>query len=175
MEDWLNTNTFKAGEAWYGQVRLATYAVAAPATEIATPSGARFTTPSGATITLDGFTLQSSTLAPGDILQVTFFWRADAALKERYKVFVHLYAAPDQPPPAQQDGEPGGGRAPTDSWEPGREYADNHGVLIPTDVPAGNYTLMIGLYNLFDGTRLPVTLNGEAMGDRLELGTITVK
>jgi len=181
VEDWLNTNTFKARDVWYGQVRLATYAVAEPATKIATPSGARFTTPSGATITLNGYTLQShllapgDTMSPGDIVQITLFWQTDTALEERYKVFVHVYAAPDQPPPAQQDGEPVGGRAPTDSWEPGREYADNHGVLIPSDLPAGSYTLVTGLYNLFDGARLPVTLNGEAMGDRLELGTITVK
>jgi hypothetical protein len=114
-------------------------------------------------------------MSPGDIVQITLFWQTDTALEERYKVFVHVYAAPDQPPPAQQDGEPVGGRAPTDSWEPGREYADNHGVLIPSDLPAGSYTLVTGLYNLFDGARLPVTLNGEAMGDRLELGTITVK
>jgi hypothetical protein len=175
VEDWLNTNTFKAGDEWYGQVRLATYAVAEPATEIAVRSGARFTTPSGALITLDGFTLQSSTLAPGEILQITLFWQTDAALKERYKVFVHLYAAPDQPPPAQQDGEPGGGRAPADTWEPGKQYADNHGVLLPADLPSGEYTLAVGLYNLFDGTRLPIMLNGEAVGDRLELGIIAVR
>jgi len=181
VEDWLNTNTFKARDVWYGQVRLATYAVAAPATKIARPSGARFTTPSGATITLNGYTLPShvlapgDTMSPGDIVPITLFWQTDTALEERYKVFVHVYAAPDQPPPAQQDGEPVGGRAPTDSWEPGREYADNHGVLISSDLPAGRYTLVTGLYNLFDGARLPVTLNGEAMGDRLELGTITVK
>jgi mannosyltransferase len=181
VEDWLNTNTFKAGEEWYGQVRLATYAVAEPAAAIATRSGARFTTPSGATITLEGFTLASSTLAhgdtmsPGDIVQLTLFWKTDAALKERYKVFVHVFAAPDQPPPAQQDGEPVGGRAPTDTWQPGQQVADNHGVLLPDDLPAGTYTLAVGLYNLFDGTRLPITLNGAGVGDRLELGTITVK
>jgi hypothetical protein len=175
VEDWLNTNTFKAGDEWYGQVRLATYAVAEPATEIAVRSGARFTTPSGAAITLEGFTLQSSALAPGEILQITLFWTTDAALKERYKVFVHVFAARDQPPPAQQDGEPVGGRAPTDAWEPGKQYADNHGVLIPADLPPGEYTLAVGLYNLFDGTRLPITQNGEAVGDRLELGTIEVR
>ncbi len=171
VEDWLNTHTFKAGDEWHGQVRLATYAAAAPATGIATPSGARF----GEHITLEGHTLQSNALAPGDILQITLFWRTDAALKERYKVFVHVYAAPDQPPPAQQDGEPGGGRALTDGWEPGREVVDNHGVLIPSDLPAGNYTLAVGLYNPFDGARLPITLSGVEVGDRLELGTITVK
>ncbi len=181
VEDWLNTNTFKAGEAWYGQVRLATYAVAAPATAIATPSGARFTTPSGAIITLDGFTIRSSArtpgdmVSPGDIVQITLFWQTDTTLKERYKVFVHVFAAPDQPPPAQQDGEPVGGRAPTDTWQPGQPVADNHGVLIPADLSAGTYMLAVGLYNLFDGTRLPITLDGTEMGDRLALGTIAVK
>ncbi|HLE29621.1 MAG TPA: glycosyltransferase family 39 protein [Anaerolineales bacterium] len=170
VETWLNANTFKAGDEWYGSVRLATYAATTPAREIAVPVGARF-----GGITLDGYTLKSSALSPGDFLQITLFWRTDSALKERYKVFVHLYAALDAPPAAQQDGEPGGGRNITTSWEPSKQYADNHGVFLPADLAPGDYTLMIGLYNLIDEKRLPITLGGESVGDRLKLETITVK
>ncbi len=171
VENWLNTNAFKAGDQWYGQVRLATYAVSEPATEMAVPSGARF----GEDILLNGYTLQSETLTPNEILRITLFWQTDKMLKERYKVFVHLYAALDAPPVAQQDGEPGGGRFITSEWQPGVTIADNHGILLPPDLPPGDYTLVVGLYNLFDGTRLPITINDVAVGDRLELITITVK
>jgi mannosyltransferase len=171
VEQWLNTNTFKASETWYGQVRLATYAVAAPASAPSTLSGARF----GEEITLEGYSLPEASLAPGDILQVTLFWRSDEPLEERYKVFVHLYTDTHQPPLAQQDGEPGGGLAPTTSWPVGQLVRDNHGVLLPADLAPGEYTLSIGLYELFTGARLPVTLEGTAAGDRLDLGTVTIR
>jgi len=171
VENWLNTHAFKAGDTWYGQVRLATYAVAAPASAPAVPSGARF----GDHITLQGYSLPSASAHPGDILQLTLFWQTDAALDARYKVFVHLYDDPAQPPLAQQDGEPGGGLAPSNTWAVGVNIADNHGVLIPNTLPPGRYTLMIGLYELFTGARQTVTLNGAAQGDRLELGTVTVQ
>lgn len=175
VESWLNTHAYKAGDAWYGQVRLATYATSLPAAEMTTPSGAQFAASAGAHVTLDDYSLQAAALSPGDILQITLFWQADAALTARYKVFVHLYSDPNQPPLAQQDGEPGGGLLPTTGWVPGQRYADNHGVLIPADMPPGQYTLFVGLYNLFDGTRLPVAQAGQPVGDRLDLGTITVK
>ena len=170
VESWLNNHAFKAGDVWYGQVRLATYATAAPAGEMTSPSGARF----GEQIVLEGYSFQPATLAAGDILQITLFWRADSALQERYKVFVHIYADENQPPVAQQDGEPGGGLAPTNTWLPGQRYADNHGVLLPADLPPGRYTLMVGLYNLFDDRRLPVILGEQSAGDRLPLTSITI-
>ena len=114
-------------------------------------------------------------LAPGDFVQLTLFWQTDSRLADRYKVFVHLYADPSQPPLAQQDGEPQGGQAPTTTWEPEATVHDNHGVLIPADLPPGDYTLMIGLYDLFTNDRLPVTIDGTASGDRLSLGTLTVR
>jgi hypothetical protein len=170
VEQWLNTHTFKAGETWYGQVRLATYAAAAPAPQPTTLSGARF----GEHISLTGYALPTAALVPGDILQVTLFWQTDAPLDERYKVFVHIYTDADQPPVAQQDSEPGGGLAPTPSWPVGQTVADNHGVLIPADLPPGQYTVSLGLYELFTGQRLPLTLAGEAAGDRLPMGTVTI-
>ncbi|MGH2523741.1 MAG: hypothetical protein ACRDH2_14650, partial [Anaerolineales bacterium] len=50
-----------------------------------------------------------------------------------------------------------------------------HGVLLPAGLPAGEYLLMIGLYSLFDDTRLPVTLDGAQPGDRWPVEAITVK
>jgi hypothetical protein len=167
VENWLNAHAFKADDAWYGQVRLATYAAARAAAEMTTPVGARF----GEHITLAGYTLASAGAAPGDILQITFFWRTDAPLTERYKVFVHLYADVNAPPLAQHDGEPGGGLSLTTDWAPGQTYADNHGIAVPAGAPPGPYRLMVGLYNV---DRLPVTVGDKIVGDRLDLGEITI-
>jgi mannosyltransferase len=171
VENWLNTHAFKAGDNWYGQVRLATYAVAVPAVAPAVHSGARF----GDHITLLGYSLQSATLQPGDTVQLTLFWQTDAALGARYKVFVHLYADPAQPPIAQQDGEPGGALMPSNTWAVGAVIADKHGVLIPADLPPGHYQLMIGLYETFTDVRQTITVDNSSQGDRLPLEEITVR
>jgi hypothetical protein len=170
VEGWLNAHAFKAGDTWYGGVRLATYAAAAP-----TAPQVRLEAGFGEDITLTGYTVQPASLAAGDIVQVTLLWRTDAPLAERYKVFVHVYADPTQPPVAQQDGEPGGGLALTPDWKPGETVADQHGVLLPAGLPPGGYTVRAGLYNAFTTVRLPVTLEGQAAGDSLTLTTITVQ
>lgn len=171
VERWLNEHTFKASDAWFGQVRLATYAAPASAPQPEIRLQARF----GDAIRLEGYALKPERLAPGDILQVTLFWTADEPLEARYKVFVHVYADDAQPPAAQQDGEPGGGLAVTTGWTPGAIVADNHGVPLPANLPPGNYAVMVGLYELFTGSRLPVTVDNAGVGDRLRLASITVE
>jgi hypothetical protein len=119
--------------------------------------------------------IQLVELAPGDTLRLTLFWQSDGPVAERYKVFVHVYTDPTQPPPAQQDGEPGGGLLITSQWVPGQRYVDNHGVALPANLPPGRYTLAVGLYNLFDGRRLPIVQAGPPARERLELESITIK
>lgn len=171
VESWLNAHAFKAGEQWFGQVRLATYAAARPASEPATRLDARF----GDHITIEGYTLSATEARPGDILQLTLFWRTDAALAERYKVFVHLYGDVNAPPLAQTDSEPGGGLVLTTIWPPGQQVADNHGLLLPPDLPPGEYRLMLGLYNIQNLERLPLSVGDTIAGDRLDLGAVIVR
>lgn len=171
IESWLNANTFKASERWFGQVRLAVYAAARPATEPTTRTNASF----GEQVQLPGYALSATSAAPGDILQITFFWNTQQKLEKRYKVFVHLYAEVNAPPVAQTDSEPGGGLALTTMWEPGRAVPDNHGLFLPPDLPGGEYRLMAGLYDLETGERLPVTVGDTISGDRLDLGLVVVK
>ncbi len=166
IESWLNEHTFKAYDQWYGDVRLAAYAVPRTATTLETRADVTF----GDRIILDGYSLNAQTFSPGDILQLTLFWRALSPISNRYKVFVHLIGDPSQPPVAQHDGEPGGGLALTTTWQPGQTVADNHGVFIPLDLPPGEYSLVIGLYGVDDATRLT-----HPGGDALFLSTITVR
>jgi hypothetical protein len=166
IETWLNENTFKAYDQWYADVRLAVYAVPQAATQLQSRTDTLF----GDRLVLEGYSLNTQTFSPGDILQLTLFWKTSESLSTRYKVFVHLLNDPALPPVAQHDGEPGGGLALTTTWLPGQTIADNHGVFLPLDLAPGQYSLVVGLYNVDDGTRLT-----QPGGDSLLLSTITVK
>ncbi len=171
IESWLEAHTYKAGERWVGDVRLAVYAVPlAVANTPTTPLKARF----GEAIHLEGYTLLNNPLPPGDILQLALFWRTSAPLDERYKVFVHLYDANGRIV-AQTDSEPGDGLMPTTTWEVGQSIVDRYGVLLPQELPPGEYRLVIGLYRLTaPEQRLPVWQGEKRVGDALELNRVTV-
>ena len=81
---------------------------------------------------------------------------------------------------AQRDSEPGGGLNLTTIWSPGETVIDNHGLLLPTELPPGSYTLLLGLYDVADPTaRLPVqTPTGTTdalVSDTLPLAEITIR
>ena len=154
IERWLDANAFKATDSWYGDVRFVTYAVpSSPAAEMATAVNLPF----GEVITLNGYTLGGTTRQPGDIVEVTLFWETAVLLENRYKVFLHLLEANGNLI-SQRDSEPGGGLALTTTWQPGQVVIDNHGLLIPSDLPPGQYYLQLGLYDLANpNNRLLIT------------------
>lgn len=166
IESWLNERTFKAYDRWYGDVRLAAYAAPRAATDLQTQTDVPF----GDRIILEGYSLNARTFSPGDILQLTLFWRAQSPISNRFKIFVHLIGDPSLPPVAQHDGEPGGGLALTTTWQSGQTIADNHGVYLPLDLPSGEYSLVVGLYGVDDAARLT-----HPGGDVLFLTTIAVR
>jgi 4-amino-4-deoxy-L-arabinose transferase-like glycosyltransferase len=177
IEGWLEQHTYKAGETWVGDLRLATYAAPlAPANEPAVPLEVRFAQADGAPlIALDGYSLLTSSLAPGDILQVALFWRALEPMSERYKIFVHLYDDAGRLV-AQTDSEPGAGLRPTSTWPSGERVIDRYGVLVPAETLTGDYNLVIGLYPLADPEdRLTVTQADQPADDHLDLGTVQVE
>lgn len=156
IETWLAAHAYKAGDAWYGRVRLATYGVAPLPEEPVIALDARF----GEAIRLGGYALAGDPFAPGDVLPVTLFWEAQAPIAERYKVTVQLLDGAGQLV-AQVDMEPGDGLAPTTTWDPGQVLTDRCGVPLPADLPPGRYTLIAGLYHVATGERLPVDTGGD--------------
>jgi mannosyltransferase len=158
IEGWLNAHTYKATEQWVNSIRFATYAVPAALSGAPTvQSGARF----GEHIALDGYTLSTPQVQPGDILQLDLFWHTDAPLSERYKVFVHVVDQTGRLV-AQTDREPGGGEQPTMSWTANEPIVDRYGVLIPEGTLPGSYKVEIGLYD-FNDKRLPIAAGGDAL------------
>lgn len=171
VERWLDGHAFKAQDEWRGDVRFVSYAVpTAAATEMSTAVNL----PVGEAITLQGYTLNNDTFQAGDIVQLTFFWQTAQPLSQRYKVFLHLIAF-DGSLVAQRDSEPVGNLRPTNTWEVDETIIDNHGLLLPLDLPAGAYALHIGLYDIANPhERLPI-LTDSVPVDSWRLATIAVR
>ncbi|MBC7227583.1 MAG: glycosyltransferase family 39 protein [Thermoflexales bacterium] len=98
--------------------------------------------------------------ADGEETQVTLCWRSLAPLTGDYHVFVHLYDASGTLL-AAGDGPPMGGAFPSSLWQPGDVILDIH--RLPPLVEGGR--VAVGLYQLEDGARLPVTVNGTPVPD----------
>ncbi|RLC75624.1 MAG: hypothetical protein DRI81_11700 [Chloroflexi bacterium] len=112
---------------------------------------------------LRGYRLSSDELSAGDVLTVTLLWQSDSRLSAEYHIFAHLLDGGGQLA-AQHDGAPGGGERPTWSWRNGEIIQDEHVLIADRDLPAGEYTLSVGMYDLSTGVRLPaVDSNGERL------------
>jgi len=166
VEQLLDTRAFEIDDRWYGRVRLVRYATDRDA-GTPTESGARF----GDSITLQDYALSGESVAAGDALLVRLTWVTDAPLTTRYKVFVQLLN-PDGTLAAQRDAEPVGGLSPTITWATGQPVRDNHALLIPQALRAGEgYTLIVGLYD----ARNPAARLAVDDGDALTLARVTVR
>lgn len=149
IESWLDTHLFKATDQWFGNVRLVSYAAPRPEAELTwTPADYRL----GQHIRLTGYTLASSTVAPGDILEVALAWETTAPA-ENYTVFVQVLDQANHVV-GQRDAAP---LVPAPEWPVGQSVVDQHGVVIEPGTPPGRHRLIVGLYHSATGQRLPVS------------------
>ena len=62
----------------------------------------------------------------------------------------------------------------TTGWPPGETIIDNHGILIPADLPPREYQLFLGLYDLTDpNSRLSIQAETGTV-DALSVATISI-
>jgi hypothetical protein len=164
VERVLSERAFEIDTAWFGDLRLVRYAVLG-ALGTPRPMMARF----GESITLREAALSAERLAAGDVLGVALVWQTDQPLSVRYRVSVQLL---DQfgRLVAQRDAEPNNNMTLTTLWQPNVPVRDTHGVIIAPTVPRSMYQVIVVLYGLDDGVRLPV--NG---GDALPIGTVEIE
>jgi hypothetical protein len=100
----------------------------------------------------------------GETLGITLYWRGLVDMDEDYTVFVHLVGE-DGTLYGQGDGPPLNNDYPTSYWSPGEVLADARTIPLHDGWPDGGY-LLVGLYRLADGARLPVfTADGARMQD----------
>ena len=103
-------------------------------------------------------------------LKFTLYWQAETSPLIDYTTFLHLRDDSNQNV-VQKDSPPAGGRYPTSLWDAGEIIVDE--IILPVDgVPAGQYTPVIGLYNLDTGVRLPIV---NVPDGELPLKRITVQ
>jgi len=122
-------------------------------------------------IHLQGYRLSSSSFSAGDTLMVTLFWQSDHRMTQDYHIFVHLLDAEGRLV-AQHDGVPVRGERPTWSWWDGEVIQDEHMLVTDPALPAGAYTLSVGMYEFSTGVRLPVV---SSTGERLPNDSISLQ
>ncbi len=168
IEGWLDRKACQALDLWYGNVRLALYAIPHPtlSEEIKYPREVLL----GDRIRFLGYNLLNSEVEAGDILPLALFWEALRPVEERYKVFIHLLDAQDHIV-GQRDAEPG---KITTTWQEGEMITDNHGVLILPGTPPGEYRVEMGIYSLRSGERLPTKEGEEDLDNRILLLPVRV-
>lgn len=118
-------------------------------------------------IRLAGYDVQPATLRAGEILYLQLHWLVETTPTVDWTVFVHLLAGDDQGNPvivAGHDSQPGAGSLPTLRWQPGWRILDEYQLALPGELPAGRYTIEIGLYGA-DERRLPTTEPSFILGE----------
>jgi hypothetical protein len=128
---------------------------ATPSTD-AVPVGLRF----GEAIMLDSY----EATVTDDALSLTLYWQADAPPQEDYQIFVHLVGA-DGTTAAHGDSGPVDNRYPASQWRTDTLIDDTHVIPFDAPLPDGDYQVVVGMYRLPDGTRLPVTPADERVHD----------
>ncbi|MEI7772212.1 MAG: glycosyl transferase, partial [Chloroflexales bacterium] len=137
----------------------------------ATARPARF----GAGLRLRGYTLARE---PGHLI-VTPSWDVAGPVGGDELLFVHIYS-PAGARVAGVDVSPGGAALPpTGQWRPGQQIAVPLPIDLPAGLPAGDYTITLGLYDPASGARLPLAEGSPADpalagGDALLLGSVTI-
>ncbi|MBN1310815.1 MAG: DUF2142 domain-containing protein [Anaerolineae bacterium] len=115
---------------------------------------------------------------PGDEVPITLYWNRRADTPIDWTVFVQL-VNDSNAIVAQADAPPLNNDYPTSLWRLSCQIADLHTLQLPTDLPVGNYRILVGMYDAADPayTRAAATmLEGSPYPDNaIPLGTITVE
>jgi 4-amino-4-deoxy-L-arabinose transferase-like glycosyltransferase len=118
----------------------------------------------GAALHLRGFSMARG---PQQLI-ITPSWDVRAQPPAEYHMFLHLLDEAGQRV-AQVDVPPGGGEAPpTNQWQPGQQIAVPIGLGLPANLPAGQYRLVMGLYDVATNQRVPFT--GGTQADPAQAG-----
>jgi hypothetical protein len=149
-ETWMTEHACRVDSHNAGAARVSRFIAPTVTSEGVQASGAIFNDE----IQLNSFQMSQSTLRPGAGLCVELKWQALKQPSADNTVFIHVLNAAGQLV-AQNDLQPQSGFAPTSHWQPGSEITDRHGVILPADLPAGDYTIQLGLYRSDNQASVP--------------------
>jgi hypothetical protein len=166
IEGWLDQHAHKMTERWFGNVRLALYTSAPMKTrgEMHCLQDLRL----DEAVELLAYEVDDLSVEPGGAVDLTLYWVARSEIEEDYTVFTHLIDAEERLW-AQQDNQPREGEHPTSGWRAGEVVADSYHLLLPDDIPVGQYRLEVGMYHWQTGERLSVFQGGQETGNKVLL------
>jgi hypothetical protein len=108
----------------------------------------------GHTIRIVDYRVEKKQAALGDSIDVQLYWQALQAPSQNYWLLLQLAGKDDRV--VNQDGVPSAGRLTTDWWQKNQVLTSRHTIQIPRDLPAGTYTLRLGLHPFGNWDWLPV-------------------
>jgi hypothetical protein len=116
--------------------------------------------------------------AAGESLRLRFYWQASAPPVDNYSLFVHVMPVDRVEVITQADGNPARSDRLSLTWtEPSETLISPlFEITLPPDLSAGDYRVLIGLYNYQTGVRLPVGAadNASDVEGAYQLLTFTV-
>ena len=167
IETWLNTHLYRLDEQWFGPLRLVDYAGEGEVMQTISVEAHL-----GDNIVLETVEILDDVTQPGGVVRLRLTWRAQATVRQKLKVFTHLFQ--ELGIVAQHDGQPVGELRPTFTWQVGERIIDQFAIRLPSEAKPGEYHLRIGLYDADTQARLPVQLSDGTQAEYYVGGKITI-
>jgi hypothetical protein len=128
-----------------------------------------------------GHYLPTNRAGAGEPLSVKLYWQSQEPIDDQLTAFVHLrdetgqtVAQADLPLEATID--PGlHYRVPVTSWQPGEVGSAMHHLVLPADLPPGDYLLVAGVYDPATMSRLAPASGTAGSEEALRLPSIQVE
>lgn len=129
----------------------------------------------GGKLALIGYELDRAAVAVGDRVRVTLYWRCLAPLDGDFSFYAHVVDGGPEEKLGQQDSYPDAGRLSTRQLQPGKVLVDWREIPVmraPANTPSAD--VMVGLYDVGTGARLPATDSHGAAVDGRALTSLRV-
>ncbi|HUS94530.1 MAG TPA: phospholipid carrier-dependent glycosyltransferase [Patescibacteria group bacterium] len=124
---------------------------------------------------LVGYQYDRRSAKPGEVIEVSLFWRSLRDLDKDYIVEVRLQAE-DGGEWGWADGRPAGGMLPTETWNSEQIVEDLHGLTIDRGTPTGRYNVIISVRDVVTDQRLSIIAeDGHWIDTHLKLAQIWIE
>jgi hypothetical protein len=162
-------------QRWYRTGPIALYGVYAIQPFVTGPTNPNLTTLG--VVFEDAIHLDAAALAegagPGGAVRIALRWWTEVPVQDSFHMFAHVVDTAGGLV-SQHDAVPGSGLLPLTAWTPGERVEDRFAIRLPSDLPAGDYAIWVGLYNPDSGLRLTVTEGAAGVPDHALVGRFAV-
>jgi hypothetical protein len=125
---------------------------------------------------LDGFTLpKGTTYRRGESVPIALFWQTDAPISD--DLIVSWFIVPKDGTTLivqGMDTAPHAGFAPTNTWQVGVPVQDRRALILPSDLPSGEYQIWVLVYRFVDGAPQRLNVTGASTLDET-IGVLPIR